>query len=282
LAEKELDEMKLAGELVNFGITEQEADLFVLLSKIRQGGREWIAASEIYKIANKDRVRIYQLLQRLLKLGLVETSFSRPKKYSVASPQTAIRRLMAIHEMHLTELSHLEKEVIDSLLRISPLNVDSREKSEQKERPDIIYLHGLPNVQAELRRIMENQNLDLIINDESYNHIINTVNYLSRKPKSARVIVATSETTVKRRIQRTKSKRLKIASFAEQLPTLILTDNHCAFLFYSVRQYRPRPLSQPKSASSVSDAVVVESRRYVNQMHRLFDSFWASVNTNLK
>ena len=277
MAENNQDEKNLVAELVRFGITEQEADLFVLMSKIRQGGRAWVAASEVYKIAGKDRVRVYQLLQRLLKLGLVETSFGRPKKYSPASPQTAIRRLMAIHELRLTELSHLEEQVVSSLRGISPLKVNVGERSEaQKQRPDIIYLQGLPNVQSELRKIMENQNLSLIVNDESYSHMINTIRYLNQKPKSTRLIVATPEENLGRRVRLTGLRRLRVARFTDQLPTFVLTDDECAFLFYSVRHYRPRPLSQPKVSSSVSDSIVVESRRYVNQMRGLFDALWNS------
>jgi sugar-specific transcriptional regulator TrmB len=270
-----LDEEQLVSELVKFGITEQEADLFVLLSRVRTGGKEWIAASDIYKATNRDRVRVYQLLQRLLKLGLVEASLSRPKKYSVVSPQTSLRRLLAIHETRLTELSHLEEGVVNDLLHLPALRIDlEKESTVRKDTSGILYLHGLPNVQAELRKIMEGQNLSMVINDESYKHILNTVGYLTHKPRSARIIVAMTEKPLRRRMRESNFGRLTVASLSEELPTFVLTDSQCALLFYSVKQYKKRALSENVESASVSDSIVVESKRYVKQMHRMFDQLW--------
>jgi sugar-specific transcriptional regulator TrmB len=276
-----LDEKLLVTELVKFGITEQEADLFVLLSRVRTGGKEWIAASDIYKATNRDRVRVYQLLQRLLKLGLVEASLSRPKKYSVVSPQTSIRRLLAIHETRLTELSHLEEDVVTDLLHLPAFRIDlEKESPVRKETPGILYLHGLPNVQSELRKMMEGQDLSIVINDESYKHIMSTVGYLKQKPRSARVIVAMDEKPLKRRMRESHFGRLTVASSSEELPTFVLTAAQCALLFYSVKQFKKRTLSESVESASVSDAIVVESKRYVKQMHRMFDQLWGFATNN--
>lgn len=271
-----LNDEALVETLMRFGITRQEAEVFLLLSKAKKGGIEWLGGREAASIAHKSRVRVYQVLERLAELGLVSTDFSRPKKYSATAPQVAVRRLMGIHESRLTELSHMEGEVVDGLLQLEPPDLGSIKKEAEAEgRANVVLLRGLPNIQNTLRKVMECEELAMTLNEESAAHLLSTLAYISTKPVRTKLILSKE---VPRRLLSKASlgPGAKTAYFGGQLPTTLITDRQCLFLHYSTREYRPRPLSAPTKKSKVSDCILVESPSYVDQMKEVFDALWAA------
>ena len=74
--------------LTQFGLSIEEASLFVLLSRVNKKKTFWLKGSEISKLSKKGRVRTYQILQKLVTLGLVNVDISRPKKYSTGCSQS--------------------------------------------------------------------------------------------------------------------------------------------------------------------------------------------------
>jgi sugar-specific transcriptional regulator TrmB len=268
-----LNDEELTETLVRFGITRQEAEVFLLLTKIKTGGIEWVGGREAASIAHRSRVRIYQVLERLTELGLVSTDFSRPKKYSAVAPQVAVRRLMGIHEDRLTELSHLEGEVVDGLLHVEPPDLGSIRVEEEEGRSNVVLLRGLPNIQNALRRVMECDELELTLNEESSAHILGTLTYLSAKPAHTKLLF--SGRVARRALAAAKvGPDTKTARYDGQLPTIIITDKQCLLLHYSTKEYRPRPLSAPTTESKVSDCILVESPSYVRQMKVVFGALW--------
>lgn len=232
--------------LVRFGMTNQEADLFLLLTRIKKGGRDWLTGSDIAKAIGKDRVRTYQLLHRLLQIGIVQSNYaSRPKMYSVVAPAVALRRLMSIHEAKLTQLSHFEQNATEALLNISPLNIES--SKQQHDEPsdssniiaNVILLHGLPNIQMQLKKVLSGEKeACLMINDESRNHILATLRLIRPVPNSIKILVSSNKSMklglgdIKKRFN------CDIVSIPIHLPTVIITSDQYVLLFYSVTKYR--------------------------------------------
>jgi hypothetical protein len=266
----------LPSQLVRFGLTRQEADLFVLLSRIRNSGSGGVSGSGIAALAMGERVRTYQILQRLADLGLVQVEPGRPKRYAAVSPQVGIRRLIALQETRLTELSLMEAEVAEGLRTSSPVSADEGE-GEGKEKWNATLLHGISNIQTMARRAMEGQDLRIIVNDESEDHVFTTVRYMSRKPRSARVIFATTD----KRQKTFEPAGIKIGGytyrirvFHGELPTIVLTGRECLMLFYASRSYRPKPLSPLTTRTVASDCILVDSPRFVAQAETIFEAFW--------
>ena len=94
--------------LARFGLSKDEASLFLMLSRVNKNETYWMKGLDISQLSMKSRVRTYQILQGLVSQGLVKVDLSRPKKYSAVSPQVALRRLISTQESKLSELSHLE------------------------------------------------------------------------------------------------------------------------------------------------------------------------------
>jgi len=268
-----LNDEELTKTLMRFGITRQEAEVFLLLSKVKKGGIEWIGGREAASVAHKSRVRTYQVLERLAELGLVSTDFSRPKKYSAEAPQVAVRRLMGIHEARLTELSHLEGDVVDGLFKLEPPDLGSLKEEEEEGRTNVVLLRGLPNIQNTLRKVMECEELAMTINEESAAHLMSTLAYLTEKP--GRLILLLSKEVSRRQLSRAGlSPGAEVAHFRGELPTIVMTERHTLFLHYSTKEYRPRPLSPPTRKSKVTDCILVEGASYVHRMREVFDALW--------
>ena len=267
-----MNDQELTCTLQRFGLTALEADLFLQLTRIQRSGSEWVVAPDLAKAVGKDRVRVYQILHKLLKVGLAESRYGRPKKYSAVAPQTAVRRLMAIQETRLTELSYLEKSIVESLLNLSPLTIKTKDDSElDLKQSGVSLVQGIPNIQTTLRKIMGGEDILMIVNDESYVHLTSIMKYLTAKPRSAKILLAS---TRKRRLVAPRTgvpQDLELQQYPGDLPTILITSKCCALPFYSLELYKAKALSKPVARPRVSDMILTTDSRYVKQMRLLFN-----------
>jgi len=275
-----LNDSELGYTLVTFGLSPQEADLFIVLTKIHKSGVKWISGTEIAKVAGKDRVRTYQITNRLLKMGLIQTSReSRPKKYSAVSPPTAVRRLMSIHEAKVTQLSHMEQKATEALFNVSPLKVDLS-KSDQDRQPvdtvsSVALIQGLPNIQTQLKKLMLGQkHLYLMVSDESFTHVLATLSLIDPEPADIKVII--SSTRNKLRVGQIRDRLNKYQSIhvTFPLPTVILTSDQYALPFYNAQRYERGILSPKALRTRVSDCIIVSNQSAVKQMNQLYRLCW--------
>jgi sugar-specific transcriptional regulator TrmB len=269
-----MNDKDLASQLTRFGATAQEAAILVLLVRIRNSGAGGVTGSTLAELSKLNRVRTYQVLQRLADLGLVEVDFRRPKRYSAAIPQVLMRRLVAIHESRLTELAHMEQETAQALIDATPLRT---ELETTVSKSNVILLHGLSNVQNLARRVMGNQDLRIVVNDESEEHVLTTIRYLPRKPSSARVIFATvdeEKTPFEGNTVDIGGQPIKIRLFRGELPTMVVTKKECLMFFYTFQRYKPRPLSQGTFRTVVSECILTEDEAHARRMGTIFESLW--------
>jgi sugar-specific transcriptional regulator TrmB len=260
--------------LTRFGLSKDEAGMFVLLSRINKDQTSWLKGSDISRISKKGRVRTYQILQKLLEIGVVRVDYSRPKKYSVVSPQVAIRRLVSIEENKFNDLSRLESEAVQSLLRLKSLNTGLlSEEQASKSGSAVSLLHGVANIQVALREIMEDADLLISISDESSQHVLSTLNFLSKKPKTAKVIFSTnSRSYLKGRfLPRIEADAVELWVRVGTAPSFIVTDRVSVLLFYSKMTTRKKLLSPVTTFTGVSELVVIDSETYSLQVANLFE-----------
>ena len=275
---KAVKESEVAAKLTKFGLTRQEADLFLLLSRIRNAGQSGVTGSELSELSGVNRVRTYQILDRLVDIGIVLVEVGRPKRYSAEIPQTAVRRLVAIQESRLNELSLGEEALADGLAYAPPLAVQ-KPRAEKEAGSMVAVLHGISAIQGLLRRAMQDRELRVVVNDESEGHIFTTVRYLAKKPSSVRVVFATVDEG-RKPFEGGKVEidgyRYRIRLFGGDLPTMVLNGEQCLMLFYETQRYRPKPLSSMSVRTVVSSCVAIEGEKQVGQMETTFEGLWAS------
>ena len=272
-----MKESEVAANLIKFGITRQEADLFLLLSRLRNADQGGVTGNEISELSGMNRVRTYQILDRLVDLGIVMVEVGRPKRYSAENPQTAVRRLVSIQESKLNELSLGEEVLAEGLANAAPLAV-RKPRSEREAGSKVAVLHGISTIHSLLRRSMQDRELRIVVNDESEGHIFTTIRYLARKPKSVRVVFATADEN-REPFEGGKVEidgyRYRIRLFKGDLPTMVLNGDQCLMLFYETQRYRPKPLSPMTVRTVASSCVAVEGEKQVRQMETNFERLWA-------
>jgi len=271
-----MPDSELSSRLVSFGLTKQEAEVFILLNRIRNSGATGVTGGGAAELTRVGRVRTYQILQRLAGLGLVEVEPGRPRRYAAVTPQVGMRTLVALQETRLTELSLMEAEISEKLSKAIPVKTEPLGDG-KNEKGSTTLLRGVSNIQTAARRAMEGRELRIVVNEESEGHITTTVRYMSQKPKSARVIFA----TVNEEQRGFKSSELeiggytyKIKVFHGELPTVVLTQDQCLFFIYASRRFRPKPLSPTTVSTAVSECIAVENPRFVAQMETVYERFW--------
>lgn len=260
--------------LSRFGLSTDEASMFVLLSRIGKDQTIWLKGSEISSISKKGRVRTYQILQRLLELGVIKVDYSRPKRYSAVSPQIALRRLLSMEETKLNDLSHLESEAVESLLRLEPLSAEALiGKDESKSGSVASLLQGLANIQIALRETMEDADLLISITEESSQHILSTLNFLSKKPKSAKIVLSSlARSSPKNRFQPfQETPDVELYFRSGEAITFMLTGRVTMFPYYSSASARKRLLSPVTTSTGVSQLVVIDSETHSKQMNGIFE-----------
>ena len=78
-----------------------------------------------------------------------------------------------------------------------PISVESIVADELgKAKSSVSLLQGLANIQTALREVISGAEVSISINDDSVEHIFTMVNFISEKPKSARVDHLISEAFV--------------------------------------------------------------------------------------
>lgn len=92
--------------LINFGLTKNEAKVYVALLKLGSG-----SAMEITKKSKVHRVNTYDVLERLIKKGLIGTVINSNKKiYEVGNPDQLMKLLKEKEESLSLILPQLKKE----------------------------------------------------------------------------------------------------------------------------------------------------------------------------
>src|SRR5919201_4205444 len=89
-------------DLVQLGLTSYEAKAYLALIR-----RDSSSASEVARVANLPRQRIYDVLASLVEKGLAAGRPGSPTKYAATPPEIALDRLVAERR---GELDHLESE----------------------------------------------------------------------------------------------------------------------------------------------------------------------------
>ena len=266
----------VAAELTKFGVTKQEADLFLLLSRVRNASEKGVTGRELADLGGMGRIRTYQLLDNLVDLGIVQVEVRRPKRYLAENPQTAVRRLVALQESRLNELSLVEEEIAEALANASPLSVQS-ERTEKETGSRVAVLHGIATIQSLLRRAMQDMDIRVVVNDESEGHIFTTIRYMAKKPVSAKLVFATEAEkppSFNGEVAEIEGYSYKIRVFTGDLPTMVLNGEQCLLLFYETQRYRPKPLSPMTVRTVVSSCVAIEGTKQVGQLETTFGKLW--------
>jgi sugar-specific transcriptional regulator TrmB len=103
------DRQKLVNELTYFGLTTNEAKIYLALLQLRQG-----TARSISKVAEIPRQEIYRVVPKLMKRGLIETTATKPEHFIAVPPSKVLTQLVAyMKEDATSKITVLEQKTKD-------------------------------------------------------------------------------------------------------------------------------------------------------------------------
>jgi len=118
---------KLQDELVRFGLTPNEAKVYIYLAKY--GHRR---AVEIAKSIHTPRTETYRLLSSLQNKGLVTATFQHPIKFNAVPFDKALKMLINIEKERLRTFERKEKDLLSLWGSIPDFKSDDINNDEQK------------------------------------------------------------------------------------------------------------------------------------------------------
>jgi sugar-specific transcriptional regulator TrmB len=130
--------------LVGLGLTTYEAKAYLALLR-----RDSSTPADVARLARVPRQRIYDVLATLVQKGLVSQRPGPPAKYTAASPEFAIERLLLRRREDLDQLERTSREMIEAL---TPTFTEG-----QKERDPLAYIEVLRDRRAINERFGELQ-----------------------------------------------------------------------------------------------------------------------------
>ena len=148
----------LVNVLGQLGLTEYEAKILATLFELRE-----TQAPEISRNAQVPKTRVYDVLDRLTKKGLLIEIFGRPKKYRCIEPADALDELV---RQKRTELSGLEQQIGELKTKLSAPPKENEEPSEKvmkvKDKTDFWKILGqeISGAKNEIIAFSPHQQLD--------------------------------------------------------------------------------------------------------------------------
>lgn len=104
--DEEVVQARLVDRLTELGLSEYEAHTLVDLVCLGTG-----TAKDIARIGDVPRTRVYDAVETLHNLGLVDTQHTTPKKFTVVSQESIIRKFNVDRQNTITELAELFEEL---------------------------------------------------------------------------------------------------------------------------------------------------------------------------
>jgi len=133
------------GQLVQFGLTQLEAKVYVSLLQIGT-----TSAYRVAKNARIHRTEAYRALRRLKKLGLVEEYIGRPALFKPIPPAKGIQLLIEDLEAKLEELNEAKREAVSWLLSVSTV------RPEVEGRVKFRFIEGARNIRETILNMWRN------------------------------------------------------------------------------------------------------------------------------
>lgn len=95
-------EATLVDRLKELGMTEYESETLIALTRLGTG-----TAKDIAAIDDVPRTRVYDAMETLHEMGLVDIQYSTPRKFTIVSRETIVRKLNTDRERMIEEIAEL-------------------------------------------------------------------------------------------------------------------------------------------------------------------------------
>jgi sugar-specific transcriptional regulator TrmB len=252
---------KIKNELLKYGLTPNQAKVFIYLGK--HGSK---SGPEVSKSLNIIRTEAYQILHALEGKGIITAKFSSPTKYVALPFEQAISALINTEKEKINTLAREEGNLTELWKKIPASTVETNEIENER----LQMLEGAAPIYSKIKNMIKNAEKRIIIlgseKDIARFHYADIFEMISNSLTDVRIILSPS-TALPNFLDRFDKKKIRLMSVVkDNNRCFIIKDNDEAILFL-------------RNATHNSDnvfAIWSNSKSLTDSIRTLFDYSWAS------
>jgi len=259
LHEYKLELEKICDELLKFGLTKNQAKVFIYLGKY--GSK---TSPDVCKALKLPRTETYNVLNDLLNLGIISSEFHHPTKYSALSMNKAILIMINDAQENVNKLSKKEIEVT-KLWNNVPM-FDSKSNDGKLEKFQM--LQGIPRINNKLKEMIKDAKDGIKIicteKDLSRFYYSDFLDMLAKSHVDVKLVISPTQ-KIPRFIQSIDSSKIRLmAANNGDNQCFIVKDSDEVLIF----------LRNAEGPSKNAFAFWTDTTSLINSMRKLFDYSW--------
>lgn len=250
---------KIKDELLKFGITSNQAKVYIYLGKC--GPK---TAPEVFKTLNLPRTETYYILNALQNRGIVSSDLSSPIRYSAVPLEQTFLILLNAEKEKIKVLSEQTKEISELWEQIPGFAVETTDSTSEK----LQMIQGQPQIFSKLGNMINSHKEEILIfgsiKDISRLYHSNILDSLSNSIMDVKIIISPAK-TIPAFAEKIDKKRIRLLPESKQ-------DNQC----FVIKDHEEIILFLRNAVYPSNDifAMWSDSRALVDSMHNLFDYSW--------
>ena len=241
-----LSRESIKNALINFGLTEKEAEVYIFIAK-----RGALRTGQISKQLKKNKGQVYRILSNLKKKGVVEATLEFPTRYSAVSLEKAINAFIKSRREEISIVEKTKKDLLRDWERISRTEVElTAEKFTVIEGNQKIFRKMAEMVEKTQRNFSATSTVEALVMAEQFGVFDSVYMHPMRYKTKFRFLTELSKENLKAiKLLKPKLKaginikdrnpELGLASF----PRMVLRDDEEVLFFISSKKDQP-PKSQ--------------------------------------
>ena len=250
--------------LKRVGLNKYQSEVLYNLIRLKEA-----KASEIAKVTDISRVRVYDIFKELYSMGIIKKIEGRPTRYVALSPEKTFEKILLWKKQNFDE----EKNRILESKKIITKELEDIFKRKDKEKPkNILELISLGKVsEIETKKIIQESKKNVKIMSEALEYIDSIEGALNKTNSKIQVILQTEDNIdiSARKSQKKAVKKLKQIGaeirYFERMPLRgCIVDNEKAIL----------NIKDKKATNLLRDCILTNHSSFVEAMNLYFDNIW--------
>ncbi len=252
--------MEALDYLVNCGLTENEAELYLRILGSKKG---YVSASDIYSFMGFSRQTIYRLMNDLIQKGFLRQTLERPRKYIAVNPTEALGSLINERKQQITQLEKIRIILEDLLSEFGNYEVDN---------PEFRIIHHRKNIYSSMADtvLRAKQRVDLLTDDAGLYHsslfgLTDILNEMSQNGVYVRLLtkITPNNSDIVKRL----SPKIRVKHGFHPDQNILIADEKKMLTFIQTDDAK-------KMKSKADTAFFTTSSTFITQQSKIFNYFW--------
>jgi sugar-specific transcriptional regulator TrmB len=250
---------KICNELLKFGLTKNQAKVFIFLGKY--GSK---TSPEVCKALKLPRTETYSVLNDLLNLGIISSEFHHPTKYSALPMDKAILTMVNAAQENVNKLAKKEIELAKLWNKIPSFDSSYNDAKLEKFQ----MLQGIPRIHNKLKEMIKEAKNEIKIicteKDLSRFYYSDIFEKLASLPIDVKLIISSSQ-KIPRFVQAFDSSKIRLMPINNgDNQCFIVKDSDEALVF----------LRNADRPTKNAFAFWTDTNSLMNSMKKLFEYSW--------